>query len=280
MFKPKLQNIANYSFRILPYYLEANLEVDFPQLDNELKQINFNDSNAKDDTYFKYIENMKEIKNSITYEFNDDIIKLCDKGLNLSIELCEYCISKSYDTTNFVIYETKEYYNYFKEQLESKTLKSLYQQASSLEKEGCLKNALELYINILEEYSPTGPNYYSYPFNLAINIFDYNSASKILLYLNNAINSKKLVNLTNLFNTLSSTLLKINSNENLYPYIKKTIFDILNCNPGILQTDVYKELGLDNKESFRFILYYWEKLKIIKRDKYGRTYKLYLTQRD
>lgn len=276
MFNCKLQNISDCSLEKIPYYLDENLKVDFSELDNELKLINFN-NNVKDYNYFRLIDELKEIKNSITYEYDDKTIELCNKGLNLSVEICNYCISKSYDTIQFVISETKEYYNYFKEQLEYKTLKSLYQQASSLEKKGELEVALELYIKILEEYSPTGPDYYSYPFNLATNIFDYNSASKILLYLNNAINSKRLVNLTNLFNTLNSTLLKINSNENLYPYMKKRIFDILRCNPGILQTDVYKELGIDNKESFRFILYYFEKLNIVKKEKCGRSYKLYLT---
>lgn len=260
-----------------PYYLDENLKIDPFELAEERKQVDFLSSNNKDKKYYSYIDTLSKIKKSITYEYDDKNIELCKNGLNLATELCNYCIDKNYHSSKFVIYETKDYYDYFKDQLEYKIMNLKYNNASVLEKQGYFEKALEIYLNILDEYSPSGYNYYSYPFNLAITIFDYNSASKIYTYLRNTIETRKIVNLNDLIERFDLELKEVNSTENLYPSIKEKIINIINKNPGIIQTDMYTELGTDNKESYRFILYYWEQLNIIKREKSGRSYKIFLS---
>jgi hypothetical protein len=261
-----------------PYYLNENLKIDYSELSEERNQMNSLSSTTKDKKYYSYIDTLSKIKKSITYEYDDKNIELCKNGLILVTKLCNYCIDKNYHSSKFVIYETKEYYDYFKDQLEYKTMNLKYNNASMLEKQGYFEKALELYLKILDEYSPSGYNYYSYPFNLAINIFDYNSASKIYTYLRNTIEKRKIVNLSDLVERFDLELKKVNTTENLYPSIKENFISIINKNPGILQTDIYKELGTDNKESHRFILYYWEQLNIIKREKSGRSYKIFLSK--
>jgi hypothetical protein len=261
-----------------PYYLDENLKIDYSELEDERKQINSLSSYSKDKEYYSYIDTLNKLKKSITYEYDDKNIELCKNGLSLATKLCNYCIDKNYHTSNFVIYETKDYYDYFKDQLEYKTIKLKYDNASALEKQGYFEKALELYLNVLDEYSPSGYNYYSYPFNLAITIFDYNSASKIYAHLKDTIETRKIVNLNDLVERFDLELKKVNSAENLYPSVKEKIISIINENPGIIQTDIYKKLDTDNKESYRFILYYWEQLNIIQREKSGRSYKIFLNQ--
>lgn len=264
------------TFSEIPYYLDENLIIDPKELAEERKQILFSGFNNKDDKYFHYVNTLNEIKNSLTHECTPENIALCDKGLNLSIELCNYCIEKNYISSKFIISETKDYYIYFRNQKEYKTINSEFENASSLEKNGYFEKALELYLDILKKYLPRGYNYYAYPFNLAMNIFDYESASKTSDYLKEAISSKNIVNLDDLVDRFNTELQKVNSTENLYPYAKQQIINILNTNPGILQTDIYKQLGVENKESYRFILYYWEKINFIYREKSGRSYKVFL----
>lgn len=295
LFKPKKKrnefNIDFYenneSFQVIteetnlvttPYYLNENLKIDYSELEEERKQINSLHSSSKDNKYYSFMDALKKLKNSLTYECDDKNIELCKNGLNLATELCNYCIDRNYHSSKLIIYETKSYYDYFKDQLEHKTMNLKYDNASTLEKQGYFEKALELYLNILDEYSPSGYNYYSYPFNLAITIFDYNSASKIYAYLINTIEIRKIVNLNDLVERFDLELKEVNSTENLYPSVKEKIISIINKNPGIVQTDIYKELGTDNKESYRFILYYWEQLNIIQREKCGRSYKIFLNQ--
>ena len=268
-------NNCRYNSKI-PYYLDESLVINYDELIKEQKEINSLCSNTKDQKYFYYTGILKKLKDSINYKFDDENINLCTKGFDLSLELCTYCITQNYDTSNFVIYETKGYYDFFKDQLNYKTMNSKYEKASSLEKEGYFEKALELYLKILEEYYPKEYNFYSYPFNLAITIFEYETAYQIFEYLKKAIHMKNIVNLDDLLNRFEKELNKLVSIENFYTSIKQNIIELLNSNPGILQTDVYKILGLENKESFRFILYYWEKINIIHREKSGRSYKVFL----
>lgn len=54
------------------------------------------------------------------------------------------------------------------------------------------------------------------------------------------------------------------------------VFSVLAKSPGILQTDVYKCFCPEVKDDIQTILYFWERDGKIRREKSGRTYKIYL----
>jgi predicted transcriptional regulator len=136
---------------------------------------------------------------------------------------------------------------------------------------------MELYLDILRNNTPTGTLYYTKPFNLSINLFNYADALEIHKYLKENYIENKVENLKDIYDSYSNRINTLISYENNYPAIKAKITSLLENNPGILQTMLYKEIGLEDKKALRFILYHFEKLSLIKREKSGRSYKLYLT---
>lgn len=264
----------------LPYYLDKNFKISYDEITHELSTL-YNGENklSKDPKYFKIKEELDKIKQLIISSYNDldnNNLELSKQCLELSTELCNYCIDMNYASSMFVMSETKGYFDFFSEQLEHWKISNPYKKACQYEKDGYFEEAMELYLDILRNNSPTGTTYYTTPFNLSINLFNYADALEIYTHLKENYIENKVENLKDIYESYSNIINALNSYENNYPIIKSKIISVLEDNPGILQTTLYKEIDLDHKESLRFILYNYEKINIIKREKSGRTYKVYL----
>lgn len=64
--------------------------------------------------------------------------------------------------------------------------------------------------------------------------------------------------------------------ENVLPHLREDLLKIIEDNPGILQTDVYKMFGPEAKDSLSSELYFMAKDGLIHREKQGRSYALSL----
>jgi len=264
----------------LPYYLDNNFKIDFDEIVHELGAL-YNGKNKIDEDYqyFKIKEELDKVKQLIFNNNNDsdnNNIELSKNGLELSIELCNYCIEMNYTSSMFVLSETKGYFDYFTEQLAHWKIFNPYNKACQLEKDGYFEQAMELYLDILRNNSPTGTSYYTSPLNLSINLFNYADVIEIYTHLKENYLKNNIENLKDIYESYSIKISELNSYENNYSNIKSRIINILENSPGTLQTTLYKEINIEHKESLRFLLYYLEKLNLIKREKSGRTYKLYL----
>ena len=63
--------------------------------------------------------------------------------------------------------------------------------------------------------------------------------------------------------------------ENLKKNIDSQVLELIKSNPGILQTDLYKKFDALIKEDISTFIYFATKNRLIRREKSGRTYKLY-----
>ena len=54
------------------------------------------------------------------------------------------------------------------------------------------------------------------------------------------------------------------------------IYKIIQDNPGIVQKDIYDILGREYQQNISSYIYSMDKNGVIKRDKHGNSYKLYL----
>lgn len=64
--------------------------------------------------------------------------------------------------------------------------------------------------------------------------------------------------------------------QNILPTLEKQLLEIIKESPGVLQKDIYKRFDPIAKRYISEKLYYAEKTKLIRREKNGNTYKLYL----
>lgn len=263
----------------LPYYLDKMEKISSEEIVSELKEWTRTGTLNKDKKYDSMIKRLEIIKNNINFakDQHNNNIELCSEGLELSIKLCEYCIDKGYDTLRFVRSQTKNHFNYFTEQLRHWKVYNSYNKACQYEKDGNFEQAMELYLDILRNNTPTGTLYYTKPFNLSINLFNYADALEIHKYLKENYIENNIENLKDIYENYSNIINTFISYENNYSIIKSRIINFLENNPGILQTTFYKEINLEDKKALRFILYHFEKLSLIKREKSGRSYKIYLT---
>lgn len=262
---------------VLPYYLDNTEKITPEEIVSELKEWTRTGTLNKDEKYDSMIKKLKIIQNNInwTKDLPNNNIELCSEGLDLSIKLCNYCIEYEYDKLKFVRSQTKNYCNYFTEQLEHWKIYNEYEEAKSLEKNGFLENAIEKYIYVLKNHVPLGSIYYESPFYLCIKVLNYTSAFDVYNYLKNNSNKTNSKTLESILNDFSKIIESLESNENMYPKIKNKIITILKDTPGILQSDLYKNFDSHYKESLRFIIYYLEKSNNIIRQKKGRSYSLF-----
>lgn len=63
--------------------------------------------------------------------------------------------------------------------------------------------------------------------------------------------------------------------EKYLPTLQQDLFTVIQTSPGILQQDIYKQFPSEIKEDIQHTLYQLDKAGKIKREKEGRTYKLY-----
>lgn len=261
----------------LPYYL-TNEEISINDTIKELKEWTNTGILNKDKIYDSMIKELDTIKNNITWtkDIPNDNIEVCSKGLELSIKLCNYCIEHGYDKLKFVRFQTKSYFDDFKEKLEHWKIYNSYKEAEQLEKNGLFENAIKKYMDILTNHIPLGSIYYETPFYLSIKILNYEHSNKIYSILkDNFIKTQNKV-LENTIENLTTVINSLGTSENMYIKIKAEIFSIIETNPGILQSTLYKQFDLKYKESLRFIIYYLEKSDSIIRLKEGRSYSLFL----
>lgn len=64
--------------------------------------------------------------------------------------------------------------------------------------------------------------------------------------------------------------------KNVLPHLRDDLLKIIESNPGILQTDVYKMFEPEAKSYLSSELYFMEKGNLIRRKKQGRSYALFL----
>lgn len=263
---------------VLPYYLDNTEKITPEEIAFELKEWTRTGTLDKDEQYDSMIKELDIIKNDITWskDLPNNNIEVCSKGLELSIKLCNYCIEHQYDKLKFVRSRTKNYYDYFIEQLEHWKVSNRYDEAKSLEKNGLFEYAIEKYLELLTDCIPLGSIYYESPFYLSINILNYESAHNIYNLLRDNFNKTQNKTLGHTLNNLTKIINSLETNENLYPKVKTEIFSIIENNPSILQSDLYKSFDSHYKESLRFIIYYLEKTNNITRQKKGRSYSLFL----
>lgn len=263
---------------ILPYYLDNTEKITPEETVSELKEWTTTGTLDKIENYNSMLKELNIIKNDITWskDLPNNNIDVCSKGLELSIKLCNYCIDNGYDTFKFVRCQTKNYFNYFTEQLEHWKAFNGYEEAKSLEKNGLIENAIEKYLYVLKYHVPLGSIYYESPFYLCIKVLNYASAFDVYNYLKNNYNKTNSKTLESILNDFSKIIESLDSNENMYPEIKNKIITILKDTPGILQSDLYKNFDSHYKESLRFIIYYLEKSNNVTRQKKGRSYSLFL----
>lgn len=63
--------------------------------------------------------------------------------------------------------------------------------------------------------------------------------------------------------------------EKYLPTLQQDLFTVIQTSPSILQQDIYKQFPSEIKEDIQHTLYQLDKAGKIKREKEGRTYKLY-----
>jgi hypothetical protein len=271
--------ICKKSIEVTPYYLDNTEQLSIEEITSELKEWTTTGTLDRDEIYDSMIKKLDTIKDSITWTkelYNNSNIELCSEGLELSIKLCNYCIGKKYDSVKFVKSKTKYYFNYFTDQLEYWKTFNEYKEAESLEKSGLFENAIKKYLDLLESHIPLGSIYYESPFYLCIKIADYASAFNVYNYLKTNFDKTNNKTLESILNDFTNIICSLETNENMYPEIKAKIITIIKDTPGILQSDLYKSFDSKYKESLRFIIQCFEKSQRIKREKSGRSYKLFL----
>lgn len=261
-----------------PYYLDDTY-IDFDYSMEDFK--NFTQCNDISFINSK-LQELDEIRNNLIWsnKVPNDNISICTTGLNLSIELCEYCINNGYAENELIRKLTKYYYIDFKEKIEHWTIFNSFQEAKILQTNGFIEESLALYINILNTHIPLGSVYYDEPFYLAIQILDNKTAYTIYNILSNNFiktNDKTLGTTLESFKKIISTL---NCDENMYSKFKSNILSIIKNNPNIIQTELYKNFNNDFKENIRFIIYNLEKSNTIKREKKGRSYTICINDKN
>lgn len=262
----------------LPYYL-TNEEISIADSIKEIKEWTNTGTLNTDEVYDSMIKELDIIENNIAWskDLPNNNIDVCSNGLKLSIKLCNYCIEHEYDKLKFVRFKTKSYFDNFKEKLEHFKTYNSYKEAAQLEKNGLFENAIEKYTDILTNHIPLESVYYESPFYLSINILNYEYANTVYNILKVNFNKTQNKTLEYTLNNLTKVINSLETSENMYPKIKTDIFSIIENNPGILQSDLYKNFDSCYKESLRFIIYHLEKSNSITRQKKGRSYSLSLS---
>lgn len=261
----------------LPYYL-TNEKISIDDTLKELKEWTNAGILNKDEIFDSMVKELDSMKNDIilSKDFPNNNIDVCSKGLDLSIKLCNYCIEHEYDKLKFIRFQTKSYFDDFKEKLEHWKIYNSYKDAEQLEKNGLFENAIEKYTYILTNYIPLGSVYYESPFYLSINILNYESAYLVYGILKDNFKKTQNETLEYTLNNLTKVINSLETCENMYLKVKTDMFSIIENNPGILQMDLYKKFDLRYKESLKFIIYHLEKSNCITRQKKGRSYSLFL----
>lgn len=222
--------------------------------------------------------NMQKKKQNLKNKIYDNAISSKNKipyikrAIKLSDEICEYALKSGYSKAymdSFKNDPNKYDLDNFKDLLTFYSYYQYYEKALDYEKNENYDKALKLYMDILENYVPTGSSYYENPISLLEKKFEFEDAIKIC---DLAIDNVKKYNLnfeTSTFENWKDRLIdEIKLSKELPPYIKN--------NPGILQQDVYKNFDLEYKDMIRSLLYYMDKNNTITRKKHGRSYELYM----
>lgn len=274
-----LQHSKSYNTNIFDITEDVSANTYPDKVINNFKEI-ITDPNFDVNSIDKKLQELKQIKSTINYNVKlpNNNIEICSNGLNLSMELYNYCLDNGYLKDNFIRklieYECVD----FKEELEHWTIFNLFQEAKILQDNGLIEDALSKYLYILNTYIPIGSIYYDEPFYLSIKVLDNKTSYIIYDILNNNFNKTNNRTLGTTLKNLNKTIDTLDSNENMYSDIKLKIISIIKNTPNIIQTDLYKNFDIKYKENIRFIVYNLEKSNAIKRDKKGRSYILHLTQ--
>lgn len=133
----------------------------------------------------------------------------------------------------------------------------------------CEYAALKSYFRFLEDgqkrYSEVGECAGKYFEEYIVDSQESQSKSKRLAYL-----EKHLEDL------IAEERIQKNMEQNLLPHLREDLLKIIEDNPGILQTDVYKRFEPESKDYLSSELYFMAKDGLIHRKKQGRSYALSL----
>lgn len=140
----------------------------------------------------------------------------------------------------------------------------IYEEAINL-KEDNPKKALQLFVSILNRFTPIGTAYYTEPASLFCKLCKYDEA---MLCIEKGVENMEKYDFTD----------NIESIKEEKDIFEKVLIE-LNPTPGILQSNIYKKINVNGYKG-RFVILNMEYSKYLIRKEYKNTYKLYPANKD
>ena len=139
-----------------------------------------------------------------------------------------------------------------------------------------MKNLVEFinyYYSYKNECKEKGECFYKYFENMHMKCFDSQNPCFELVQ----PKEERLAYIKSNYQSLINKEIRLKKIEqDIIPTLGENLLNIISENPGIIQTDIYKMYDEDIKSYISEKLYFFDhKEKLIRREKYGRTYKIY-----